>query len=62
MINATFTLRIQSIEETHDSQGVKIAYGDCSFQSYSKDALVNNTIPGSIPLLQKHEIGAKIEE
>ena len=45
MINATFTLRIQSIEETHDSQGVKIAYGDCSFQSYSKDGLVNSTIP-----------------
>ena len=45
MINATFTLRIQSIEETHDSQGVKIAYGDCSFHSYSKDSLVNSTIP-----------------
>lgn len=45
MINVTFTLRIQSINETHDSQGVKIGYGDCSFQSYSKDGLVNNTIP-----------------
>ena len=45
MINVTFTLRIQSINETHDNQGVKIAYGDCSFQSYSKDGLVNNTIP-----------------
>lgn len=45
MINATFTLRIESINETHNSQGVKIAYGDCSFQSYSKDGLVNNTIP-----------------
>ncbi len=45
MINVTFTLRIQSINETHDSQGVKIAYGDCSFQSYSKDGLVNSTIP-----------------
>ena len=45
MINATFTLRTQSIESTHDSQGVKIAYGDCSFHSYSKDGLVNSTIP-----------------
>jgi hypothetical protein len=45
MINVTFTLRIQSVNETHDSQGVKIAYGDCSFQSYSKDGLVNSTIP-----------------
>lgn len=45
MINATFTLQIKSINETHDKQGVKIAYGDCSFQSYSKDGLVDTTIP-----------------
>lgn len=45
MINVTFTLQIKSINETHDSQGVKIAYGDCSFQSYSKDGSVNSTIP-----------------
>lgn len=45
MINATFTLQIKSINETHDQQGVKIVYGDCSFQSYSKDGLVDSTIP-----------------
>lgn len=45
MINATFTLQIKSTNETHDQQGVKIVYGDCSFQSYSKDGLVDSTIP-----------------
>ena len=45
MINSTISLTILSIKETHDNQGVKIAYGDCSFPSYSKDRLVDNTIP-----------------
>ena len=62
MINVTFTLRIQSINETHDNQGVKIAYGDCSFQSYSKDGLVNSTIAyrakGSAAVLLS-QIGAR---
>lgn len=45
MINSTISLTILSIKETHDNQGVKIAYGDCSFPSYSKARLVDNTIP-----------------
>lgn len=45
MINSTFSLTMLTIQETHDKQGVKIAYGDCSFPSYSKDGLVENTVP-----------------
>lgn len=45
MINATLTVKIQSVDETHDDRGVKIAYGDCSFHSYSKDGLVESTMP-----------------
>lgn len=46
MINSTISLTILSIQETHDKHGVKIAYGDCSFPSYSsKDCLVENTVP-----------------
>lgn len=45
MINATLTVKIHSVEETHDAQGVKIVYGDCSFHSYSKDGLVESTMP-----------------
>lgn len=45
MINATVTVKIHSVDETHDAQGVKIAYGDCSFHSYSKDGLVESTMP-----------------
>lgn len=45
MINSTFSLTILTIQETHDNQGVKIASGDCSFPSYSKDGLVENTVP-----------------
>ena len=45
MINATLTVKIQSVDETHDDRGVKIAYGDCSFYSYSKDGLVKSTMP-----------------
>jgi len=44
MINATFTLKIQSINETHDGQGVKIAYGECIFSYYSKDGIVEDSI------------------
>ncbi|MBE9015872.1 hypothetical protein IQ272_06940 [Chroococcidiopsidales cyanobacterium LEGE 13417] len=43
MINATLTVKIRSVDETHDPQGVKIVYGDCSFHSYSKDGLVEST-------------------
>lgn len=45
MINATLTVKIHSVDETHDAQGVKIVYGDCSFHSYSKDGLVESTMP-----------------
>ena len=45
MINATLTVKIRSVDETHDAQGVKIVYGDCSFHSYSKDGLVESTMP-----------------
>lgn len=45
MINATLTVKIHSVDETHDPQGVKIVYGDCSFHSYSKDGLVESTMP-----------------
>jgi len=45
MINATLTVKIRSVDETHDPQGVKIVYGDCSFHSYSKDGLVESTMP-----------------
>lgn len=45
MINATLTVKIHSVDETHDAQGVKIVYGDCSFHSYSKDELVESTMP-----------------
>lgn len=45
MINATLTVKIRSCDETHDPQGVKIVYGDCSFHSYSKDGLVESTMP-----------------
>ncbi|MBO3458472.1 hypothetical protein G7B40_025070 [Aetokthonos hydrillicola Thurmond2011] len=44
MINATFTLKIQSINETHDGQGVKITYGECIFSHYSKDGIVEDSI------------------
>ncbi len=44
MINATFTLKVQSINETHDGQGVKIAYGECIFSYYSKDGIVEDSI------------------
>lgn len=45
MINVTLTVKIYSFDETHDPQGVKIVYGDCSFHSYSKDGLVESTMP-----------------
>lgn len=45
MLDATLTLQILSVNQTHDSQGVKIAYGDCTFHSYSKDSAVPSTIP-----------------
>jgi hypothetical protein len=45
MINATLTVKIHSVDETHDAQGVKIVYGDCSFHSYSKDGLVESSMP-----------------
>jgi hypothetical protein len=44
MINATFTIKTQSINETHDGQGVKIAYGECKFFHYSKDGVVEDII------------------
>ncbi|MDV2994881.1 MAG: hypothetical protein N4J56_004535 [Chroococcidiopsis sp. SAG 2025] len=44
MISATLTVKIRSCDETHDPQGVKIVYGDCSFHSYSKDGLVESTM------------------
>jgi len=43
MINATFTLKVQSINETHDGQGVKIAYGECIFSYYFKDGIVEDS-------------------
>ena len=35
MINSTQTIRLLSIDEAFDSQGVKIVYGECVFSYYS---------------------------
>ena len=45
MINSTQTIRLLSIDEAFDSQGVKIVYGECTFSYYSKDGVVEDTIP-----------------
>ncbi len=45
MISSTQTVCIISLKETHDPQGVKIVHGECSFSHYTKDGVVENTIP-----------------
>ncbi|GCL36010.1 hypothetical protein SR1949_11100 [Sphaerospermopsis reniformis] len=45
MINSTQTIRLLTIDEAFDSQGVKIVYGECTFSYYSKDGVVEDTIP-----------------
>ncbi|MDF5726728.1 MAG: hypothetical protein PUP92_01490 [Rhizonema sp. PD38] len=44
MINSTQTIRISSINESFDSQGVKIVSGYCSFSHYSKDGVVEENL------------------
>ncbi|MEI2579928.1 hypothetical protein [Scytonema sp. PRP1] len=44
MISSTQTIRIISINETFDPQGVKIVYGQGTFSHYSKDGLVEDSI------------------
>ncbi|BAZ33466.1 hypothetical protein NIES4074_59800 (plasmid) [Cylindrospermum sp. NIES-4074] len=45
MINSTQTIRLLTIDEAFDSQGIKIVYGECAFSFYSKDGVVEDTIP-----------------
>lgn len=45
MISSSQTIRLLTINETFDHQGVKIVYGECAFSFYAKDGVVQDTIP-----------------
>ncbi|ADI66287.1 hypothetical protein [Trichormus azollae] len=45
MINSNQTIQLLNIDKACDNQGVTILYGECTFSYYSKDGVVEDSIP-----------------